>query len=63
MYGQISRYTLEMSEVKLGKSSEGRSYQSKLREFGRLYKLPKPGQKKFADFPAYLRTIREVGRL
>jgi hypothetical protein len=48
-----------MSEVKLGKTSEGRIYQSKLREFGRLYKLPKCGQKIWQIFQmTYVRSER-----
>jgi hypothetical protein len=62
-----------MSEVKLGKSSEGRIYESKFREFGRLFKLPEYGKKiwqifqityvrseKLADFKTYRTATRDL---
>ena len=65
-----------MSEVKLRKSSEGRIYQTELREFGRLYKLLMCGQKiweifqltyvrseRAADVRTYQSATREFGRI
>jgi hypothetical protein len=88
MFSEVSRQTLltnvrsdksvhvRNERSKIRESLEGRIYQSKLREFGRLYKSPKCGQKiwhifqltyvrseKSADVRTYQSATREYGRI